>query len=179
MGIAVKYIPHYTYEDWVRWEGRWELIDGVPIAMSPMPMPEHQRLSGELITELNLAIRKSGCKGCKVYQPIDYKIAEDTIFEPDILIVCGIINKSYLDFTPALIIEILSNSTEQKDRGVKYDYYEQQGVKYYLIVDWKKKVIEIYELAYGKYQLHTSKNSFEFQLGENCKISPELHNVWE
>jgi Uma2 family endonuclease len=172
MGAARKYIPHYTYDDWLHWEGRWELIEGVPIAMSPMPLPEHQRVSGELLTELNLALRKSECKDCNAYQPIDYKITDDTIFEPDILVVCGKINKSYLDFPPALIIEVLSKATEERDRGITYDYYEQQGIKYYLIVDIKKKSIEIYDLVKGKYQLQPYKNSVQFQLNENCKISP-------
>ena len=179
MGSALKYIPHYTYDDWLHWEGRWELINGIPIAMSPMPVPEHQRVAGELHTELNIAIRKSRCKNCSVYQPIDYKIAEDTIFEPNILIACGKINRSYLDFAPSLIVEIVSKSTEERDRGIKYDYYEQQGVKYYIIVDWRKKTIEIYRLMDGRYQLQSWERNFEFQLNENCKISPELENIWE
>ena len=27
--------PHYTIEDYRRWEGEWELIDGVAISMTP------------------------------------------------------------------------------------------------------------------------------------------------
>lgn len=128
MGVAEKYIPHYTYDNWVHWEGRWELIEGVPVAMSPMPHPEHQRVASELVTELTLALRDRGCNECKVYQPIDYKIAENTILEPDILIVCGKISKNYLDFAPALIVEVLSKSTEEKDRGIKYGLYQQEKV---------------------------------------------------
>ena len=179
MGLAEKYMPHYTYTDWLRWEGRWELIEGHPIAMSPMPVPEHQRIAAELIAELILALRKSGCKDCKAYNSLDYKLAEDIIFEPDILIVCGKINESYLNFPPAAIIEILSKSTEERDRGIKYQYYEQEGVRYYLIVDIKKKKLEIYELVKGKYQLQPYQNSFEFQLNEKCKIFPEFDNIWE
>lgn len=179
MGLTEKYIPYYTYKDWIRWEGRWELIEGIPIAMSPMPLPEHQRIVAELITELSLALRKNGCKDCKVYDSIDFKIAEDTIFEPDILIVCGKINKSFLDFTPALIVEVLSKSTEEKDRGIKYDHYEQEGVKYYVMVDLKERAVEIYELVSNKYQLQPYINNFEFQLNENCKIYPEFDNIWE
>ncbi len=41
---AVKLLPYYTYEDYCRWEGRWELIDGIPFAMSPAPTPRHQWL---------------------------------------------------------------------------------------------------------------------------------------
>lgn len=179
MKLAEKYIPLYTYDDWLYWEGRWELIEGHPVAMSPMPIPEHQRVAADLMAELILALRKSGCKDCKVYDSIDYKIAENTIFEPDVLIVCGKINKKFLDFPPVLIIEILSKSTEEKDRGIKYRYYEQEGVKYYLIVDIKTKDIEIYELVKGKYQLQPYQKSFEFNLNEKCKISPELNNIWE
>ncbi|MCW3107888.1 MAG: hypothetical protein JWQ09_2394 [Segetibacter sp.] len=178
MGLAEKYLPHYTYDDWLHWEGQWELIDGIPIAMSPMPVPSHQQAAGDLFYKFKNAL-ETGCKDCKVYLPLDYKISDDTIFQPDVLIVCREINKPYLDFPPALIIEVLSKSTEERDRGIKYEYYEQEGVKYYLIVDWKKKSIEIYELVNGKYELQQYENRFEYQLNENCTISPDLDNIWE
>ena len=178
MQPAPKYIPHYTFDDWLHWEGKWELIEGVPVAMSPSPMPEHQRVSSELATEIILALRKSGCKEYRAYLPIDYKISDDTIFEPDILVVCGKITKSYLDFPPSLVVEILSKSTEDKDRSIKYDYYKQEGVKYYLIVDVKNQQIEIYELVDGRYQLQPHANRFQFQLKETGTISVEFDNVW-
>jgi hypothetical protein len=34
---AVKLLPHYTYEDYCHWEGRWEVIDGISYAMIPAP----------------------------------------------------------------------------------------------------------------------------------------------
>jgi Uma2 family endonuclease len=39
-----------TIEDWAGWDGRWELIHGVPYAMTPSPGFEHQRISVRLIT---------------------------------------------------------------------------------------------------------------------------------
>ncbi len=42
MSIAARYRPHYTYDDYCQWEGRWELIEGMPYAMSPLPVPDHQ-----------------------------------------------------------------------------------------------------------------------------------------
>ncbi len=42
MGYPNKILPYYTYEDYLRWEGQWEVIEGIPYAMSPMPRPEHQ-----------------------------------------------------------------------------------------------------------------------------------------
>jgi Uma2 family endonuclease len=179
MGQSEKYIPYYTYDDWVRWEGRWELIEGIPVAMSPMPVPEHQRVAAALKTELSLTLRKSGCRECRVYDSIDFKVSDDTIFEPDGLIVCGKITKKYLDFPPALIIEILSPSTMLKDRNTKFKFYQQEGVKYYLIVDVEKKSIEVYELINNLYQLQEYKRAFEFVLEQGCIIAPELDNVWE
>jgi len=178
MGLSNKILPHYTYEDYVHWEGRWELIEGSPIAMSPLPVPQHQQSSADLIYAFKDALEKS-CKDCKVYSPLDYKVSDDTTIQPDVVIVCGKINKPYLDFAPALTVEILSPSTMLRDRNTKYQIYEQQGVKYYLIVDADKKSIEIYELIEGKYQLQPYKNNFEFQLNEKCKISPKLNNIWK
>ena len=51
MSIAAKYRPHYTYDDYCQWEGQWELIEGMPYAMSPAPIPAHQRVNSTLIFE--------------------------------------------------------------------------------------------------------------------------------
>ncbi len=58
MGLVNKILPHYTYDDYVHWEGHWELIEGHPIAMSPLPIPEHQRVASELRTELQSPCEK-------------------------------------------------------------------------------------------------------------------------
>lgn len=178
MGIANKILPHYTYDDWLNWEGKWELIEGIPFAMSPTPVPEHQRVAAEMQTELVLSLRKVSCKNCRVYQPIDYKISDDTILEPDILIVCGEIKKKYLDFPPALVVEILSPSTALKDRHTKYELYQKQGVKYYLIVDIDKKTIEVYYLKNESYHLLPNDSPHEFMLEGNCTINPDLSNIF-
>jgi len=177
MGLANKILPHYTYDDYLNWEGRWELIEGHPIAMSPMPVPLHQQIAGNLFLEFKQSL-KNKCKDCKVYLPLDYKINEDTILQPDILIVCDTIKKPYLDFPPELVAEILSPSTALRDRNTKYQIYEQQGVKYYLIVDVDKKIIEVYELINGKYTLQSHSDDFVFNLSE-CSITAELKNIWE
>jgi len=177
MQAVLKYLPHYTYDDWLHWEGRWELIEGIPVAMSPMPVPEHQRVAADLIYEFKQAL-KGKCSDCKAYLLLDYKVSEETILQPDLLIVCGRIEKKYLDFTPSLVVEILSPATTIKDRNTKYQIYEQQGVKYYLIVDIKQKQVEIHELINGKYILQIYSGQFQFELKEDCLISPELDNIW-
>jgi len=179
MAMPQKILPHYTFEDRQHWDGAWELIEGHPIAMSPTAVPAHQRVASEIRTELILALRASNCKHCRAYDPLDYKISDDTIFVPDILIICGEVKKKYLDFTPALVVEILSPSTALHDRHTKYQYYEQQGIPYYLIVDTEIKQIEIYSIVEGAYQLQEAASSPQFHLYNDCLITPQLNNVFD
>ena len=86
MSGAVKILPYYTYEDYVQWEGKWELIDGIPHAMSPAPTPKHQIIANTLGALFYFSLKK--CKHCKAAQAIDYKISEDTVIQPDISVLC-------------------------------------------------------------------------------------------
>jgi Uma2 family endonuclease len=179
MGVAYKHLPQYTYDDYLLWEGRWELIDGVPYAMAPMPVPEHQSTAGNLHAEFRTALKKAGCH-CKVYQPLDYKLSDDTIFNPDLLLVCQPITKKYLDFPPGLVVEILSEGTAMKDRHIKYPRYEAEGIPYYLIVDAENRSVEVYKLAEGKYQRQPLDQSqpFEFIL-KDCRFAVVFDQIWE
>ncbi len=178
---AVKLLPYYTYADYCNWEGRWELIEGIPFAMSPAPSPRHQWILVNIASELRTALKKSKCRASKVYDFIDVKIEDDTILQPDVSIVCKPISKNFLDFPPALVVEILSESTALKDRVSKFSIYEKFGIKYYLIVDQERDDLEIFSLENSKYilQKNSSKSPFAFHLGDNCKIEVLLKNIWE
>jgi len=178
---AVKLLPYYTYDDYCHWEGRWELIDGIPFAMSPAPTPRHQWLVANIMFEFKSALKKSNCKNCKMYDFIDLKIDESTILQPDSSIVCKPITKEFLDFPPTLVVEILSPSTALKDRHTKFSIYEKFGIKYYMIVDEEKNEIEIYVLADSKYSLQpiNADSTFIFALDDDCHIELLLNNIWE
>jgi len=178
---AVKLLPYYTYDDYCHWEGRWELIDGIPFAMSPAPSLHHQWLAGKIITELSNSIKKSKCKHCKVYDFIDIKIEEDTILQPDCTVICKPTKRSFLDFPAALVVEILSPSTALKDLHTKFSIYEKFGIKYYMIVDEEKNEIEIYCLKKLKYVLQKSSLDipFTFSVDDDCEIEVLLQNIWE
>jgi Uma2 family endonuclease len=119
----IRILPHYTYSDYLHWEGKWELIEGIPYAMRPAPIPKHQLTASKLNRSFGNALEDCNCE---VYQPIDYKISEDTILQPDLLVVCQPIEKNFLDFPPALVVEILSTSTASKDRLYKFNLYQLQ-----------------------------------------------------
>ena len=178
MHSVYKLLPHYTYEDYCRWEGQWELIDGIPYAMSPMPRPEHQAVSINLASEFRRALKKCG-NNCKIYQPIDYKISDDTILNPDLLIVCDPITKQFLDFAPDLVVEILSPATALKDRHTKFDIYQKEKIPYYLIVDIDTKTVEVYTLEDDNYKLQSTEpnKAFSFSIA-GCSLPIVFENIW-
>jgi Uma2 family endonuclease len=115
-----------------------------------------------------------------VYQPIDYLVEEDTILQPDMLIVCGEITKKYLDFAPVLVAEILSPSTAAKDRFTKFPIYQSKGIRYYLIIDPEKEEAEVYELFDGQYKM-TAKGkeiNYDFAL-DSCNASIDFKEIWK
>ena len=178
MSNAVKILPHYTYEDYVQWEGKWEVIDGVPYAMSPAPVPRHQVLSVNLSSEFRVQLKQ--CKNCQVLQPVDYRVKDDIILQPDILIVCGQIEKKFLDFPPVLVVEILSPSTTLKDRHTKFSIYESQGICYYLIIDPDLEEAEVYELFEGQYKMTAKGKEINHQFTlDSCNASIDFKEIWQ
>jgi Uma2 family endonuclease len=179
MSGAVKILPYYTYEDYVQWEGRWELIDGIPHAMSPAPTPKHQIIANTLGALFYLALKDYS--HCKVAQFVDYKIAEDTIVQPDLSILCKPTTKKFIDFPPALVVEILSPSTALKDRHTKLDLYQQRGVPYYLIISPDSEEAEVFILENGEYTLKQKGSSFQydFSFEGNCSSTIDFTELWK
>lgn len=175
-------MPHYTYLDYIKWEGQWELIDGIPYAMSPLPRLRHQDAAGNIYSEFKAALKAKSCN-CKAFLPVDYKVSEDTVLQPDVLVICNPeMDKKNLEKAPQLVVEILSPSTMLKDRNSKFYIYEEQKVRYYLIVDTDKQEIEIYHLKEdGKYKLEKTSQAdpYTFYLDAGCSIDLILNNIWE
>ena len=171
-------LPHYTYDDYVQWEGRWELIYGVAHAMSPAPSIAHQSISQHIASQLDRALEN--CQDCHALLPVDWKINEETTVQPDNLVVCGELEKkAYLNKTPTLIFEILSKSTAHKDRTTKFKLYEQEGVRHYVIVDPNESIAKVYRLQDGRYikVVDAGKENVEFDLG-TCIILFEFAKIW-
>lgn len=129
---GLSHLPYYTYSDYLQWEGRWELIDGISFAMNTALTPRHQIIGANLLAEFRFALKK--CAHCKVSQPVDYRIEEDTTLQPNMLVICGDVKKKFLDFPPALVVAILSPSTALKDRHTKSALYAGHKIPYYIII---------------------------------------------
>jgi Uma2 family endonuclease len=176
---ALQILPHYSFEDWEQWEGKWEIIHGIPYAMSPAPVPKHQVIANALGAEFHFALKN--CRNCKVMQPVDYKIEDDIVVQPDLLIVCKPILKSYLDFPPSLVAEILSPATALKDRHTKYQLYQEQKVKYYIIISPETEEVEIFENTEQNFKLVQKGNtiSHQFSFTDECSAEIDFAELWK
>ena len=115
-------LMNYTYDDYKNWEGDWELIEGLPISMAPAPTKRHQQLAGEVFFLLQNQMEDE-CKSCELLYEIDWKISQESVVRPDIVLSCDDDGKDYLTKAPKIIFEILSPSTAKKDETVKFDLY--------------------------------------------------------
>ena len=180
MSFVLKpvHLPHYTYKDYCAWEGRWELIGGIPYSMTPAPEYTHQAINTKIIIQLGGLLKN--CSTCEVIvAPFDWKVSEVIVVQPDAMVVCGKVEGYYLTFPPSIIFEILSPSTAEKDKTIKYEIYQGQGVKYYIIVNPKTKTLEVFELLKGKYTKirEIKNNKIKFDL-TSCKINFDFNKIW-
>jgi Uma2 family endonuclease len=106
--LRIEDIPTYSYVDYVLWEDRWELINGYAYAMAPMPMIKHQQISSKIARYLEEAFEH--CKFCQVLMPVDWKISDETIVQPDNSVICHTPqNEAYINKAPKIIFEILEH----------------------------------------------------------------------
>lgn len=61
VSTAPRYLPHYTVADHAAWEGDWELVDGVAVAMTPSPFGRHAERLSRLANSFWNAIDATGC----------------------------------------------------------------------------------------------------------------------
>jgi Uma2 family endonuclease len=116
------------------------------------------------------ALAGSACSRCELFYELDWIVDDLSVVRPDLLISCGDKVTEYMERAPVLIVEILSDSSRAKDRTAKFDLYQQQGVKYYLMADPDEKSLEVYQLSGNKYQRLADSQQYEFQLSESCAI---------
>lgn len=134
----------FTYADYKNWpdDERWEIIDGEAYEMSPAPGRTHQKMVGEIFSQLHNFLED---RPCEVYSgPFDIFLpatdeSEDetsTIVQPDISIICDESKLSEKGCTgaPDIVIEVVSPYGRSRDQVKKLHTYEKNGVREYWIV---------------------------------------------
>ena len=171
-------IEYYTYDEYCQWKGDWELISGVPLAMAPAPMINHQIIAGNILYELKSSMGK--CKECVVVGEADWKVSDDTVLKPDVVLICNETNEAYMTKAPEIIVEVISKSTAKRDEIHKFKIYEEEKVKYYVLVyptDLKAKVYRLDDKEYTK-EGDFSLETYNFE-ETTCKASINFENVFE
>jgi Uma2 family endonuclease len=134
-----------------------ELIDGVMIIPSP-PLVIHERMQNFLFRLLAdfVEVKQLGeVFGSRTAVELELFYAP----EPDILFVSKdrlyIIGEKGIRGAPDFVIEILSASTAQNDRGAKFRAYERAGVREYWLIDpYGPTGTEFYQLEEGRFRPH-------------------------
>ncbi|EDP74560.1 Uma2 family endonuclease [Hydrogenivirga sp. 128-5-R1-1] len=177
MSLTLKYLPNYTIKDYESWQGDWELIEGVPYALAS-PTFEHQRVVLRIARFLDEELEKS-CPECKVGIDTDYVIDEHTVVRPNVFVVCGEVKDKLLK-TPAVIFEVISESTAERDERLKFELYEREGVEFYVMVFPSLKKAKAYRLTNDRYVKlkDVTTDTLEIPL-KGCKIALDFSKVWE
>lgn len=141
-----------------------EFYKGEIFAMSGAKVPHNivtKNLSGILFGKLK-------GKKCQPYGSDQrIHIQSNTLFTyPDISIICGEIitlnNDDYNVLNPAVIIEVLSKSTKNYDRGEKFKLYRDiPTLKEYILVDSETIHIEVFRLNENNHWELEEYNSVE------------------
>jgi len=111
--------------------------------------PEHSYISGNIVTALNIALRKNN-KPCKTHTS-DAKIAVNNykFLYPDASVVCGKVetfsNMPQGIKNPVLIVEVLSEATANYDRGAKFQAYQSiETLQEFVLISQDQTLIEVY-----------------------------------
>ncbi len=131
MGEPAYKNKRYTWSDYQQLpdDERWEIIAGEIFDMSPAPSMRHQSIAMELGFQLKSFFNGKPCKPFAA--PADGKLSDEDVVQPDLMVVCDTaqIKESHVEGAPALVIEILSPSTQNHDRKRKMELFARAGVK--------------------------------------------------
>jgi len=128
---------------------KYEFHDGKVYALAGGTI-NHGRLCGNIYSEI-----RQGLKGkqsdCEAFtSEIKLHIhKKNTYVYPDTMVVCGDVDTANEDSNsvtnPMLIVEVLSKSTSDYDRGEKFHLYRQiPSLQEYVLIEQDKKIVEVY-----------------------------------
>jgi Uma2 family endonuclease len=147
--VSVAMQPYVSFRDYVVAEEQRELkhewLDGVVYAMSG-GVPEPSRLAAAVIAQLSAQLKGQPC--CVFTSDLRIRVAATGLATyPDVSVICGAIavdpEDAHSATNPAVIVEVLSPSTESYDRGKKFSHYKQiEALQHYVLVSQDRPYIE-------------------------------------
>lgn len=155
MTLAEEQARRERFYETVREDQKAEFINGEVIVQSPARL-RHTDVKDDLLTLLKTFVKSRG-NGFVGAEKMLISLSRND-YEPD---VCYFAEAKATLFTgdqmkfpaPDLIIEVLSPSTEEIDRTIKFEDYAAHGVSEYWLVDPDAETVEQYVLAGDRYEL--------------------------
>jgi Uma2 family endonuclease len=183
--IALKdNLPKFTPEEYFQWEEgqliRHEYISGELYAMSGGTI-NHSKLAGNCTFILKSHLRGGGCQvltsdaRVKIFETNDYVY-------PDVSVTCDERDRAtnqYITY-PCLVIEILSASTANYDRGDKFRRYRRNpSLQDYLLVDADKVAIDLYRRnPSGNWEIVNYQGGDRIEL-QSIDLSCAIESIYE
>jgi Uma2 family endonuclease len=131
-----------------------ELVDGA-IVMQSNPTRRHGQIASNLGAPIKLAMDVSDCRtylGDIRIQRDDNSKARDKP-RPDVVVHCGPVNEDTYVTDPVLVVEVLSPSTMDVDRGPKLRFYKSLPTLMHIVIVYQDQVrLEHYERVDGAWE---------------------------
>jgi Uma2 family endonuclease len=144
-----------TTDEFLAWAERqgeqWELLDGVPVAMSPERVI-HGEVKYRIARALDDAIAKSGIPCRFVLDSAAVRIDARSLYQPDALVYCGkpVPGDAIEIPNPVVVFEVLSPSNAATDlRDKLQGYFRVPSVQHYVIVDPDKRLVLHHARTHG------------------------------
>jgi len=179
MSTVRKYEPHYTVDDYQHWDGDWELWHGTAVSMSPSSFGNHGNILGRIATSLNIAIDAARCH-VNVLIEIDWIVSHDTVLRPDAVVVCGDVPQRHVESVPAIVVEVLSDSTRDRDLHWKREIYQEQKVPHYFILDpVVKQMLWLRLNENHRFESRSVTSLIEVDICDTCSIQVSTDRLFQ
>ena len=126
---------------------RVELIDSVFYDMAA-PTFLHQTLLTQMVIQLSVCAAKKNTGYHVIPAPYDIRLDKDlfTMVQPDILAFRGdpLEHNHHFEGAPEFVVEILSPSSRSKDMVLKFNKYQNAGVREFWVVDPKYRKVTVW-----------------------------------
>lgn len=137
-------VEEYLTLDRNSFEMRYEFIDGYAYMLAG-GTTDHSTIKQNIAYLIRSQLRGGACR---VYDSdVKVRVSEARYLYPDVSVTCDPRDRGRVDIvqSPRLIVEVLSPSTEAKDRGQKFGYYRAYPtIEEYVLVDTQQQSIEVY-----------------------------------
>jgi Uma2 family endonuclease len=150
MAEAAREFPRCTAKEYLEFENdgslKHEFVNGVVYAMSGASR-RHNLIAGDMFTALNVHLPVDRCQAFTLDTKVHVKTTdEERYFYPDVFVTCSEFDTDdYSSRFPTLVVEVTSPSTEDFDRGAKFDAYRQlASLQEYVLISQDSRCLELF-----------------------------------